>query len=286
MNIKTIGAKTLFALAGAVCFVPTTAEAALPYNDGDLFLSFRATGGLGAGTDYVVNLGNISQFLSATSVITLSGIGNIDADLDVIYPDWSTRADVLFSVSGTQFVGANGLANRTLLASAAQNTPLTIGFQNSAAWNRGSLPTFSPVALKMQAMGTRYGLGDGDASPTASTESSNSPFALIQPTTEPNSYRSFMPGGLNTTGATAFGYFGGANGIEGNFGFGAPGVALDFYVVQPGTGPSDFIGNFTITDTGAVTFTPEGVPEPATVAMLGLGAAVLGFFRRRQQPVR
>jgi hypothetical protein len=275
--------KRALALTGAFLAVSSVSQAALNYSDGDLLLAFRATGGTGAATDYVVNLGSASTYVNAiTTLILDTEIQNIKADLDALFSaDWKTRVDILWSVSGVQKAAGQGFPNNTMFATNTQTGTLTLGNPSSTAWTRPSAFGAGAPALKIQSMGNTFALGDGDGSPTGSTESSNSSFALIQPTTAVNSYASYMPGGANTTGATAFGYFAGANGIEGNFGGGTSGVVLDLYRVEPGSGASVFEGNFTISDNAVVTFTPA-IPEPSSIGALGIGVAVLGAIRRRR----
>jgi len=277
----------MLALTGAFIAVSSVSQAALNYSDGDLLLAFRATGGQGAATDYIVNLGSAATFVDAVSTIVLdTEIGNILADLNAEFTlgsvDWFERGDFLWSISGVQKAAGNGFATNTIFATRTQTGTLTLGSQSSTAWTRFSLGASGAPSLKVQSMGTQFALGDGDGTvTTGSTESTNSAFALIQPTSATNSYRSFMPGGSNTTGATAFGYFGGATGIEGSFASGTSGVILDLYQVAPGSGASAFEGTFSIDNNAVVTFTPA-IPEPSSVMALGLGVAVLGAVRRRR----
>ncbi len=281
MNMKSTGTKVFLALAGAVWLVPASSQAALVYADGDVLLGFRATGGTGGSTSYLVNLGNITQFLAADSsntVLTLdSEIGNIGADLVANYGgSWNTRVDVLWSTTGVQKIGGGGLASNTILASRSSY----VGYQASAPWVSPSAFGAGAPAGKLQSEAQKYLAGtDG----SGQTESTNSLYALIQPNSVANDHRSFQPGGENTTGLSAYGYFNDAYGVESNFGNGGVGgTALDFYVLQPGSGNGDFIGQFTISNTGTVTFTPDGVPEPASFLAFGVGTLALASTRRRQ----
>jgi hypothetical protein len=274
----------VMALTGAFLAVSSVSEAALNYSDGDLLLAFRASGGAGAATDYIVNLGSASTYVNAVTTLVLdTEIGNIKADLDAIFgANWQTRVDFLWSVSGVQKISNGEYTANTMFASRTQNSPLTLGQKSSTAWARPSISGATIPAGKIQGMGTTFALGDGDGTSTGSTESTNSAFALIQPTSAINSYRSYMPDGINTNLSTAFSYFGGATGIEGNFGGGTSGVVLDFYTVATASGspPATFEGTFSIDNNAVVTFTP--VPEPSSMMALGLGVAVLGAFRRRR----
>ncbi len=274
MNIQKIGTTALLALAGAL-LAPSHANAALIYNDGDLILGFR-----GATQSYEVNVGQATTLLSASGPITLALGTSIKGDLDTLFPGWATSSSVLWSLSGTKAVsGGIFTSARNLFASRAQAvTGGVLGTQDSIAWNRGSLAGQGTPTNEMVELATKFAVGNNGTQ----TEAANG-FSLIQANSETNSYRSYMPGGdtANSTASSAYKYFNG--GIEANFGLGVDGAYLDLYDIRVGTGVSDFIGNVSIDATsGTVTFTPEGVPEPTTVASLGAGLALLISRRRRQ----
>ncbi len=271
--------------AAAAALLATQTARADTYTDGDLILGFRAGGGAGGTTNLLLNLGSASIFRDATTQFTLS-LGALDADLDSLFSAvWDTRSDFFWSVAGTQYTAGNGFANRTLIASRSQAFPLgPIGSANSTPWARGTTSTQSIPAGKLAALGTKFGLGTtGAVSGTDQIESTNAPFGLIQPQAQTNSLDEFMTGGSQSSFGSSFAYFSG--GIEGGFGNGASGTALDLYVMTAGTGggPGTYEGSFTIASGGDVTFTPEGVPEPSSALMLALGGTALGFIRRRQR---
>jgi hypothetical protein len=278
-------ARAVLATAGLM-FAGET-QAALNYNDGDLLLAFRATGGTGSDKNIVVNLGSASAFTNLApggTFVLDTEIGNLKADLDFYFgASWQTRVDLLWSVSGVQKFLGNGFAGNTSFATNTQTGTVTLGLQKSAAWNRpATLFQSNPLSNSIKAFGDRFALGDGDASPIpGSTESTNGAGTLIQLASGSNSYSSYMPLGANSPGATAFGWFGGATGIEGNFGSGTAGTVLDLYEVGTGSGTGAFEGTFNIANNGTVTFT-SAVPEPSSVAVLFAGTTVLGCLRRRK----
>jgi hypothetical protein len=283
--MKNPNLRSLLLLAAtSAIFAASDAEAALPYTDGDLLLSFRATGGQGATTDYLVNLGSIATFANANTPLTLS-VGNIDADLDNIFgSNWSSRPDLLWSVSGVQFAAGNGLANRTLIASQSQGTPITLGTANSTPWTRATLSTQGAPALRISDMAGKFAVGT--TGPTAGVDqmqSANSSVALIQPISQSNSFRSYMPGGSLSNASSAYLYFADADGIEGNFALGPSGSALDLYVMQPGSGAGTFEGTLSVGSNAELTFTPTGVPEPTSALLLLASASALGFSRLRRR---
>ncbi len=285
MNTTTIRTTKLAALALAM-LVTNQSNAALSYSDGNLILGFRATGGQGGNTNYLVNLGSAATFRDATAQLTLS-LGNIDADLDTIFGgSWNTRVDLNWSISGVQSTAGNGFGNRTLFATRAQGFPnAALGSSNSTPWARASTSTQGPPTLKIAALGTKFGTGTtGGVSGTDQMESTNAPgFGLIQPHVQTNSFEEFMSNGSQSASGSSYAYFSG--GIEGSFANGASGSALDLYFLAPltGGGPGVYEGSFSISNNAAITFTPTGVPEPGSALMLAMGCAALLTKRRRQQ---
>ena len=281
MNLNNLLTKSLLIIAGAT-LLHSPALATLPYTSGDLIMGFRTTGASNpagltnpSGTDYEINLGSATNLIGAFGTINFANIG---ADLTAIFgPNWNTRADLFWSISGVVTPTVGGIPNNTLFATRPETE---LGIQ-SVPWNRiGSFSVGAP-ALKMGSMaGESFGYAAGTSATLNQLESVNTVGGLIQDAGSGNSYASFQPGGANTTGATAFGVFSG--GIEGNFGAGTSGTILDMYELIPGSGPGAFLGTFQINDTGTASFTAV-VPEPSSLAIVGAGAGLLGLLRRRQQ---
>ena len=282
---KTVG---LLAIACALALTPDSAKAAIVYSDGDLILGFRATGGQGASTDYLIDIGSAATFLAsiANNRVNLS-LGPIATDLIALYGiNWSSRVDVLWSLSGVQKIAGNTFGNNTMFATRSDSVDAPAGpnTNTTTPWTRPSSFGAGTPAGKMQSMGQKYGVGTtGNVNGTDQMESASVSGALIQPTSQSNSYLSFQPGGVNTTGAAAFSYFVDANGIEGNFGSSSA-LVLDLYRLDTGSGPATFVGNLAINSAGQVTATGAGfvVPEPSAAVSLAFGAGVLGAVRRRR----
>lgn len=285
MITKTMSA-ALLAIAGAAAFLPSTTSAAIVYADGDLILGFRATGGTGASTDYLIDLGPASAFINSLSPVNFT-LGNIGADLTAIFGSWATRSDVLWSISGVQKIAGNGFANNTMFATRSDTISAPLGTNTTTPWVRPSSFGAGTPAGKIQSMSQKYGAGtNGSVAGTDQIESTNAPGALIQPTGQTNSFVSFQPFGINTAGSSAYSYFNDASGIESNFSAGTAASVLDLYQLTPGAGslPSTFNGNFTISEGAVLTFTPAGVvPEPTAGFSVILGTAILGAFRRRSR---
>ena len=273
----------LLAAVGTVFATATPSQAVITYSDGDLILGFRATSGQGASTDYLVTLGNAATILAFTTPKPFT-LGPTATDLSSIFvSNWFNRSDVLWSVSGLQKVAGNGFANNTMFATRSDTLNGPLGTNTTTPWTTPSSFAAGTPAGKIQSMAQKYSLGTtGSAAATDQMESTAAPGALIQPTSQINSYASFQPFGINTTGASAYGYFVDANGIEGNFTNGTTASILDLYRLTPAAGspPAPFVGNMTINNAGTVTFFPAGVPEPTTMFGLAAGGIVL-IARRR-----
>jgi hypothetical protein len=250
----------LSAAAAGILSTPVTSEAALEANERDLFLCFRA----GDGTGYMVNIGSASQFSSATGSITVDIGGNLAANLDAALGDgWETRADVMWSISGVQKTAGEDLPANTMFASRAQPVAGT----PSTPWNRPSAFGAGAPALKMETMRSRFITG------TTAGQTEVDPNELKQDPEDLNGYVQYQPGGDNTSGLTAFGYFtNGALGIENHFGprgegepTGTAGSVLDLYQLIPGSGAGTRIGTFQLNDSGTLTFT-SGISTQALFA--------------------
>ena len=252
----------LCAVAG-IALLASGASAALPYADGDIFLGFRATGGEGATTDYLVNIGSATQFTGASGQSTIN-VGNIATDLVNTYgADWKTRSDVVWSVSGVQSVAGNGFPNRTMFATALEPTPGT----QSVPWTRPSSFGAGVPVNKMAAMAGSSGYAAGATADQSI--SPNNAKALLQSTNAQNSYASFQPGGVNTNGQSAFSYFLTGTAIEGSFANGTAGSILDFYKIETGSGAAVLVGAFKLDNNGNLTFSTDisVFAPPATVAI-------------------
>lgn len=283
MITKSMSAAVL-AIAGAAAFLPSTTNAAIASADGDLILGFRATGGQNAGIAYLIDLGSAASILNSTVPITFS-LGNIGGELTTLFGSWSTRGDVLWSVSGVQKSAGNGFPTNTMFATRSDAIDGPLGTATTAAWARqGSFAAGAPSNLLVSLRGQFSTGSTGSVFGTDQIESTVVPGALIQPATQPNSYASFQPGGTpsNSTATSAFKIFPDTNGIEGSFAQGPSLAVLDTYKLLVGSGPAEFTGNFSISNSAVVTYTPAGVvPEPTAGISMIIGAAILGGFRRR-----
>jgi hypothetical protein len=245
----------LLALA-ALVVVGQPAHAALTFANGNLYLGFRATGGTGATTDYVVNIGPASNF-NTNLTLTLAGIS---LDLTNTFgANWNTRSDVQWSI-----FGGTSSPNNILWGSKERTNPLAQSTPIVRRANGAQGTTFSSI----QAFGLAY---------EGSTESSNLTGATVQLVASTNSYASFYTSGND---------FGWTN-LEGSFANGTSGSVLDLYNLLPAAGGNGtYVGSFTLDNSGALTFGVASVPEPSTYAMLGLGLGALAVLRLRARRIQ
>src|SRR4051812_39247272 len=126
MKIPHLLSITLALVFAAVFALPSAqAQTPVTYTAGDLLLGFRASGGAGALQSYEVNLGQASIYRDASGAFTVSNLGNISADLVLLFgPNWFDRSDVFWSVSGTPGpTAAGGDSARTLYTTTPELTP-------------------------------------------------------------------------------------------------------------------------------------------------------------------
>ena len=259
-SLITLGAATV---AQAVTPAPVT------YSPDDLLLGFRATGGTGATQDSVIDIGQASLYRDASGPFVVLGLGDIASDLVAVFgANWYTRSDLFWSITGTPGTLAVGAdAAKTLYATREE----LIAGTESDPWKGGASGTQGTTTGKMVSFSQQFvtTLGGG-----ANNSTSNSSVAIIQSTSDVNSYASFMPGGNNTDATTAFKFFNPT--VEG-----AAGSVLDLYRIPVGYNiPAPSIGTFQLNSSGALTFTSK-VPEPSSLGLLAAASAMLLARRRK-----
>ena len=284
MTKNTILSKTIAAAASLVLCV-TAASAATLVNGtngaGELFIGFRATGGTGATTNIVLDLGSAAGFSALATGSTVS-LGNIGSDLATAFGStWFNRTDVLWSaVSGNT---ATDINTNTLYGgrSATGLFPLnTTGYARQANNAQGSVVTGILSAAA------------GAGGFTTSTTGSLSNVAIEDTTSNVNSWTaragvSFSSSALAASGfeqAFAAGTL--ASGAEG---------ALDIYrmvktgTTDPDTAATTGLGSYqmTVTVDSSGNLTGEvlplaAVPEPASLGSL-FSAALLGIGALRRK---
>jgi len=249
--------------AAIMAAMASVASATTTYTQGDLLLGFRATTGTGATTNYVVNLGQSTLYTSAVGTSTIN-VGNIGADLSNIYGStWYTSVgtDVAWGVVGS----ASNLV--TVGADAAATVYYTLP---------GAATTLNNTTQKIAsgAMVTFESNTNG-YSTTFNSASLNSAFAQVIDASNANSWSANLNNGTTTT--IDFKLF---PEIEGS-----PSTVLNLYRDGSTTGTGNQsvqLGSFSLSPTGALTFTSVNpVPEPSAALLGGLGTLLL-FTRRRR----
>jgi hypothetical protein len=273
MLIQTKHLLTMLAVAGMTLFA--SRASATTYVAGDLLLGFRASGGTGSSTNLIVNLGQ-ADTVYRDAVANISSVIDIGTLLTTTYgAGWDTRSDLYWGVVGVRSASSIGSAVdgdpvRTNYLSIAQTT-VNPGTQSSAAWEIPGSTSRADVANAINGLAANY-----DAFSTAVTNT-----ALL-----PSSTGSTWS--TNNTGSSSFTL---AGTVEGNFGSGASGTALDLYRVLNSTsganptgtvGIGSFEGTFTISNTGVVGFAVTAVPEPSRALLAAVGLMTIAFRRRRK----
>jgi hypothetical protein len=256
--------KILTAVMAAAVMGGTSAMAQFNYQNGDMLAAFG--NGTAAGSkDIIVDLGSIANF----------------------QPGPATQTWDLSSYMTSQF---GGLSSSVYWAVLGANNP-GLGTFNHAVWQADTYTFWSTVS--------RADVNTQNASPDvvrsrAQNAAVNNIISIGQTTlpgsASPGLITDLAPGvesvdvsaGIfSTEMSTPY------NGnLEGSIGYNVlnngAGVS-DLFQNDPRSGATTtatYLGNFTLDNTGILTFSP--VPEPSTWMMIGSGAAVLLAFRRRK----
>lgn len=230
-SVLAAGALALAAFGAPAQAAPVPAPA-----NGDIFLGVRATGGQGAATSYLVNLGSDATYRSAAagSTVTLSAIGDIAKDLAATYgSNWQSREDLQWGIFGTSIS-----ASSTVYGSRKQDPVGTF----AAAWPALDLTsrngTSSVITGVLSGVGG-YRDGVATANSTVGTFQINS--------TSSSSYSKQV----GADGTTDFGSLSQWLSIEGHFG--VANSALDLFRVDS-LGVSN-LGTFQFKASGQLIFT-------------------------------
>jgi len=265
MKAFTISA---FAAVSTLAFLITPASAAIvDASVGELILGFRADANPGQVINLEVDLGSASLFYNATPGTTFTLAGLKVADLVGIYgAGWNTRTDLFWGVAGT--TGATSDAHSavdTLWLTAprtsldTQSTPLN---RQSKFAQQGPANTISTM-FQNGSPGTLKG----------ATSTANSTTAASINATVAGSW-SFQ----ENPGITSFGLNASIDNTT-NISSGSFAIS-DLYELQPGSGAGAYLGYFSLSNSGVLSFT--AAPEPSSIA-LALGSAGLLALRRRRR---
>ena len=290
----------LMASASLLAAFPASAANSF-YAPGDLVLFFQQAGG--SNTVYA-NLGNAATLYRGTT----SGAGGSSSQINIVDLNstlssafgagWASDATIYAGLAGVLSTSttSNALNNldpaRTLYLSSARNSVGTVGIADSTGWD---LSLAGDTAMTSAATGIQqqnnvledsYTVGVTISLASISQIDNQNPLLSqgVPPViTQGNAFADTLEGGVQQQGSA--GVFGDFGGIVGNAEF-----ALDLYRVLAKNNISgqvggnlregSFEGTVVVGSNGSVSFLT--IPEPSSVALLGLGAGAFVLRRRRR----
>jgi len=272
MQIQSKHILTMLVVAGiSVAAFPAKAAT---ITAGDVLLGFRATGGTGASSNLIVNLGQADTiFRNATS--NISSVKDIGSLLTTTFgAGWDTRSDLFWgavananSASGDPAIDGDPGATNYFTKS---QTTLNPGIKTSTASNINSSTSRVSISNNIQGLNTTFGAATGtDSVVIAST------------------------GGTTWSSSITASNFGVGSSIEATNVNGIDATGLDLYRILDSNadanpslsvGVPNWEGTFTINSSGLVGFAvTNAVPEPSRAMFAALGLGGLLLRRRRSQ---
>lgn len=212
---------------------------------GDLYLAFRAEGGTGGSSSYIVKIGQDTLFRSAAADTSFNvpDLGNIGADLAATYgANWNSRSDLYWGIFGVRPSASS------ILYGSRERNPVS---EPAADWPlldlTGRNTTASQITSVLESIG---GYKELDAT-------SNSSVAALQPnSSDASSYNKQVA----TPGTNDFGSLSEWTSIEGSFSAGTSGTALDLFRIA-GSGVTR-VGTFSLNNSGVLNFKAAGGSAP------------------------
>ena len=264
------------------------------YNSGDLILTFQKVGD----TDTVyASLGSATTYRGAAvgaDTASIYNIANLNSTLTSAFGDgWASDTNVFAGLSAVNLTSAtsntviNGDASRTIYVSASRFGVGTVGTANSSTPTVGSNTdmTGAAAAIKGQndVLGSAYTVGQTVSTTDISYIDDKQLMSTFNGSPVQGTAFGVFAGGIQQQGsASSFGSLGGVNNVE---------FALDLYRIVAVNGKTneingtlrsgDFEGTFVISNSGNVSFVTAAVPEPSSLALVGLAAGSLVLRRRR-----
>jgi hypothetical protein len=288
---------SILALIGAgVIALGTAKQSSAAFANGDLLLSFQATGGQGVTSTYVANLGTGYSYRNAVS--NMSNVISIGGDLTTLYgANWYDRTDLYINIIGNQAAGynpsnqggpvVNGDARNTIYVSRARTDSDATTY---SAWT-GVPSAMNNVGTQVQSYNSAVSSFLSSAnSATIATSTVNT----IEDFTTPAgsllvNFSNFSADFNQAFGAGSLFNLSGTN-YEGaltlqriNRVDGTTGVLVGNYVepgIAAGTGSNE--GFFAINSTGQVDYF-TAVPEPSTYALIALTGILYFFVNKRRK---
>lgn len=283
MNYPKFRFTTLPLLAACVFSLsPERTHAAVNFTAGDLLVGFQATGGVGAGSTYVFNLGQAYNYRDNASV---GFVANLSTDLSAVFgAGWYTRTDVNWSIGGVHNNATFGTTS-TMVVNGDPSRAIYASKESSGIGTTTPHPTLAAGSINTTAnkmFDSQSGFRTTNGTIVRDATATSGGNGVIQGTGDINNWATIVP--VNTAPWTTQ-----PTSVTGNFGTGAATTNLDLYralsnnsnlagVAEPSaTGVYTYQTTFTIGNTGLI----SAVPEPSTSLLGGivLGAALL---RRRR----
>ena len=286
MELKNKGLALL-----ATALVTVQAQAAnTAYAPGDLVLYFQQEGG--TNTVYV-NLGSATQYRGTAAGVAdgtnALNITNLNSTLVSAFgAGWASDTTIyaglagVFSTNSTLNTVTNGDPFRTLYVSAARASLGNVGEAGSAGYtvntNTGMTTGATGIAAQNNVFENSY--EGAIAISTTDISGIDDQNTFLSPGVQGTAFGIFGGGVMQEGQAGSLGTFGDDTNVE---------FALDLYRIVAKTGLSgqvegalrqgSYEGTITINNTGGVSF--QAVPEPSSVAFLGMAASAALLRRRR-----
>jgi len=262
MKKNSILKAALLAVAGIGLFA-THANATLTYSSDDLFIGFYS---VNSSTDYLIDIGQASNFLNAASGSTTT-IGTFGNDLTTAFGSgWATDQSVKWVVFGTDQLHTTSYDTSTYTNYATKPEGVVGTLETGYLRNNQSTQASASNAMIGVENAYKNGTLSGEGGYLQSTAVSNSLYS-------------------QTAGGSGIAF---ANYTAGDFSNGTSQSVLDLFrmvkvsSVDGSTG--SYVGSFSINDSGTTSFTVTAVPEPSTygLAVLGGAAALIAVRRFRK----
>jgi hypothetical protein len=248
-------------VGGAILASPSAFAQTFVQND--LYLGFQNSAG-GGTADYIINLGAASDFVGQSSVIDRSSDFSMSLFNDPSLQ--GTSAQIFGGVVGGENYSSGG---GTAYIFATQLRTSNIG---NPAVAGSSLNVFATQAQDNSAESALSQLNAPDAG-SGLLDSTKSWEAYVEPTATPSTFYGTLPVNPDSAVSTSSVLYedlwetsdsGDVRGSQGQ--------------------PFQYVGYFTLDLTGgspSLTFTPQAVPEPTVLSLLGGAGLLLLSFRRR-----
>ncbi len=266
------------ALAAAAVFVTSARAQVYPtYLSGQALIGFEQQG---SSSDYVVDLGSVSQFIGAASPLTFQ---LSTTDLSTVFgSSWASNSQTNLVQWG---IVANdqgqAISSDTDGDSIWYTKGETVAGTRTTAPIRGSSSALGSISNQIQNLETASTGGFVNILSTADTSN-----AVTEPSTSANSWTSFKPG--TYSGGTAFGIGSEIEQPGSGSNTGPTDSVLDFFQVNSKTASNQaatFLGTFSLNSSGVLTFDEaQAVPEPSAYA-LGITGIILFLVLKRRKSI-